>query len=86
MVIPKGFPKSVGRVGTASPPKRENILTPQKATYKGGKLASWLSMLSILCYLHGLPFRTVRWINSYAATKEMCPYAPAAHRDSLLTN
>src|SRR5450631_4516024 len=25
------------RVGTASPPKRENILTPQKATYKGGK-------------------------------------------------
>ena len=42
------------RVGTASPPKRENILTPQKATYKGGKPASWLSMLSIPRHFHGL--------------------------------
>jgi hypothetical protein len=47
------------RVGTASPPKRENILTPQKATYKGGKPASWLSMLSILCHFHGLLWKRV---------------------------
>ena len=43
-------------MGTASPPKRENILTPQKATYKGGKPALWLSMLSTLCHFHGLLF------------------------------
>jgi hypothetical protein len=46
-------------VGTASPPKRENIVTPLKATYKGGKPAFGLSMLSILCHFHGLLWKRV---------------------------
>lgn len=41
-------------MGTASPPKREIILTPLKATYKGGKPAL---VISILCHFRGL-FRT----------------------------
>jgi hypothetical protein len=60
--LPKGWP----RVGAASPPKREPMVTPQTATYKGGKPASWLSMLSILCHFHDLLWKVLSAIEVIA--------------------
>jgi hypothetical protein len=74
------------RVGTASPPKRENILTPQKETYKGGKPAFWLSMLSILCHFHGLLFARQCWTNRYATQHNASHPPQDAYRDRLSTN
>ena len=39
---------------------------------KGGKPASWLS---ILCHFHRLLFRTVSWINSYPLPERCVAYA-----------
>ena len=64
------------RVGAASPPKREPIVTPQIATYKGGKPASWLSMLSILCHFHGLLFAR------QMLDKPICRNVPHSPRDA----
>ena len=50
---------------------------------KGGKPASRLSMLSILCHFHGLLFARRCWMNGYA-TQRKSPHPPRnAYRDQL---
>src|SRR5450631_2070217 len=50
---------------------------------KGGKPASWLSMLSMLCHFHGLLFARQCWMNRYA-TQRNAPHPPRnAYRERL---
>src|SRR6202453_209127 len=49
---------------------------------KGGKPASWLSMLSILCHFHGLLFARQCWIKLIC--RDLVNYAALATRCSSL--
>ena len=54
---------------------------------KGGKPASWVSMLSTLCHFHGLLFARQCWINRYAATQRNAPHpARDAYRTHRVVN
>jgi hypothetical protein len=55
--------------------------------WKGGKPASWLSMLSTLCHVHGPLFARQMLDNRYAATQFNLPHSPRdARRHSSLVN
>jgi hypothetical protein len=47
---------------------------------KGGKPASWLSMLSILCHFHGLLFAR-HWVNRHATQRYASHLSRNADRD-----
>ena len=53
---------------------------------KGGKPASWLSMLSILCHFHGLLFARQCWTNRYATQRNASHPPRDAYHDRLSTS